>query len=113
MKKVWKLLRFIGDKLLLILRALWRLFKRIIRWIHSRKRYAIPFYAFVGYVVFVILLIKLSGDSDYAKVIPNKRVNDVTKINPIQVGHEIQPQTIEEIVAAIQNSSAPISIGGG
>ncbi len=113
MKKVWKLLRFIIDKLFLILRALWRLLKRIIRWIHSRKRYAIPFYALIGYVVFVILLIKLSGDSHYAKVIPNKRVNDVTKINPIQVGREIQPQTIEEIVEAIRTSNGPISIGGG
>ncbi|MGC3947577.1 MAG: FAD-dependent oxidoreductase [Chryseolinea sp.] len=113
MKKVWKLLRFIVTKLLLVLRALWRLFVRFIRWIHSRKRYAIPFYAFAAYVVFVILLIKFSGDSGYSKVIANKRINDVTKINPIQIGHEIQPQTIEEIVAAIRTSSGPISIGGG
>lgn len=113
MKKVWKLLRFIADKLLLILRALWRLLKRFIRGIHSRKRYAIPFYALIGYVVFVMLLIKLSGDSHYSKVVPDKRVNDVTKINPIQVGREIQPQTIEEIVEAIRTSHGPISIGGG
>lgn len=113
MKKVWKLLRFVVDKLVLVLRVLWRLLKRFIRWVNSRKRYAIPFYSFVAYVVFVILLIKLSGDSEYDKVITNKRVNDVTAINPIQVGREIQPQTIEEIVEAIENSRGPISIGGG
>jgi FAD/FMN-containing dehydrogenase len=113
MKRVWKLLRFIADKLLLVLRAVWRLCKRFMRWIHSRKRYAIPFYAWLAYVVFVILLIKLSGDQEYQKTIPNKRVNDVTAINPIQVGREIQPQTVDEIIDAIRTSGGPISIGGG
>ncbi|MCD9016616.1 FAD-binding oxidoreductase [Parachryseolinea silvisoli] len=113
MKRVWKLLRFIVDKLLLVLCVLWRLLKRFIRWIHSRKRYAIPFYSLAAYTVFVVLLIKLSGDSGYKKTISNKRVNDVTAINPIHVGREIQPQTIEEIVKAIRESSGPISIGGG
>jgi FAD/FMN-containing dehydrogenase len=89
------------------------LVKRIIRWIHSRKRYAIPFYAFAAYVVLVVLLVKLSGDHSFNKTISNKRINDVTAINPIQVGREIQPRTLDEIVEAIKQSSGPISIGGG
>lgn len=113
MKKLWRLFRFILDKSILVARALITFFKSAIYRINSRKRYAIPFYSVVAYAVLVFLLIKVSGDSGYEKTIPNKRVNDVTAINPIQVGREIQPQTIEEIVEAIQHSSGPISIGGG
>jgi FAD/FMN-containing dehydrogenase len=40
-------------------------------------------------------------------------VNDVTAINPIQVGREIQPSDIEDIVTAIKTTTGPISIGGG
>src|SRR5882724_11528019 len=39
-------------------------------------------------------------------------VNDVTQINPIEVGRVITPPTTEEIVAAVQQSTGPISIGG-
>lgn len=113
MKKLLRLFRFIMNKLLLLTRLLFRFFKVCIRWIHSRKRYAIPFYTLVAYFILVFLLIKLSGDGEYAKVIPNKRINDVTALNPIQVGKEIQPQTIEEIIDAIQHSTGSISIGGG
>jgi FAD/FMN-containing dehydrogenase len=113
MKKLWRLSRFIIDKSLLVVRMLFRFCRKFIRWIHSRKRYAIPFYSLVAYAVLVFLLIKFSGDAAYDKVIPNKRVNDVTALNPIQVGKEVQPQTIEEIVEAIRESGGPISIGGG
>src|SRR5688572_29996400 len=113
MKKLRRLFRFVIGKFLVLARTLLKFLIATIRWIHSRKRYAIPFYTLVAYVFFIFLLIKLSGDPGYEKVILNKRVNDVTTINPIQVGREIQPQTIEEIVDAIRNSNGPISIGGG
>ena len=74
---------------------------------------AIPFYSVVAYVVLVVLIIKFSGDSSYDQTIPDKRVNDVTAINPIQVGRTIQPTTTEEIVEAIKTTEGPISIGGG
>jgi FAD/FMN-containing dehydrogenase len=103
-----------------LISLLWRLVLVIFRFlvnrvraINRKKRYAIPFYSFIAYVLLVFLIIKFSGDSDYDKVLPNKRVNDVTQINPIQVGHEIQPQSIEEIVNDIKTTQGPISIGGG
>lgn len=40
-------------------------------------------------------------------------VNDITQLNPIEVTRIIQPESIEDIVDAIQSSTGPISIGGG
>lgn len=40
-------------------------------------------------------------------------VNDVTRINPIKVDRIIKPHSIEEVVAAVQGHTGPISIGGG
>lgn len=113
MKKVSRALLFLLRKLGALLVVVLRLLKRGIIGINRKKRYAIPFYSFVGYVLLVILIIQCSGDSKFAGVIENKRVNDVTTINPIQVNREIQPTTIEEIVEAIKNTEGPISIGGG
>ncbi len=113
MKRLYKALKFALSKLLALLRTLFRFLVRCIRAINRKKRYAIPFYSFIAYLVLVVLIIKLSGDSAYDKVIPNKRINDVTKINPIQVNREVTPQTIEEIVEAIKSSEGSISIGGG
>ena len=87
--------------------------KKFVRFIHSRKRYYIPFYGIMSYFLLVVLLIQFSGDSDYARVIPNKRVNDVTQLNPIQVKKIIKPESVDEIVEAIKSTRGPISIGGG
>jgi FAD/FMN-containing dehydrogenase len=92
---------------------MFQFFLRCIRAINRKKRYAIPFYSFIAYVVLVIVIIKISGDSDFDRVIPDKRVNDITGINPIQVHKEIQPATVEEIVEAVKSTKGPISIGGG
>lgn len=113
MKKLYKALKFILSKLLALLRILFQFLVRCIRAINRKKRYAIPFYSFIAYIVLVALLIKFSGDSTYQKSIPNKRINDVTKINPIQVNKEIRPQSIEEIIETIKSTEGPISIGGG
>lgn len=87
--------------------------RKFIKAIHRRKRFYIPFYAFNGYLLFVIILIIISGDSNYNKVLTNKRLNDITQLNSIQLGKEIQPKTIEEIVDAIKSTTGKISIGGG
>jgi hypothetical protein len=89
------------------------LFSKVYRKINSKKRYSIPFYSFFGYVLFVIVLIKISGDSKFDKVLLNKRINDVTAINPIQVNKVIQPRSTDEIIKAIKSTTGPISIGGG
>ncbi len=81
--------------------------------IHRKKRYFIPFYAFTGYVLLVVLVIWFSGDPDFEKTLPDKRLNDITQLNPIQVAKEIRPHSINDIVEAIRSTSGPISIGGG
>jgi FAD/FMN-containing dehydrogenase len=113
MKKLYNALKFILSKLRVLAHILFRFLKRCIQAINRRKRYAIPFYSFVAYVVLVVLMINVSGDSAYVKVIPNKRVNDITALNSIQVSKEIQPQTIGEIIDAVKSTTGPISIGGG
>ncbi len=113
LKKLWQLLSFLFSKFLLLLKFIARLLKRFWRFIHSKKRYAIPFYALVLYGLFIFILVKTSGDASYDKVLTNKTINDFTQINPIQVNKIIKPKTIEEMVEAITTTSGPISIGGG
>ena len=113
MRKLLRALKYGLSKLVTFVRFLFRFLKRCIHAIHHKKRYAIPFYSFLLYILLVVLLIKLSGDPSYDKILPNKRVNDVTQINPIQVGKEIQPETIEEIIEAVKSTEGPVSIGGG
>lgn len=113
MKGLYKLLIVIQKWLRKIARWIFRLLTKSFNALNRKKRYAIPFYSIVAYFFLVILIIQFSGDSKYDRVIHNKRVNDVTSINPIQVSREIQPTTIEEIVDAIKGSQGPVSIGGG
>lgn len=104
---------FLFRKLIAYLRRIFAFLKRILRAINRRKRYAIPFYSFILYIVAIVLIIKLSGDPTFDNALPDKRVNDVTAINPIQVGRQVQPQTLEEIVEAVRSTDGQISIGGG
>src|SRR5688572_1787842 len=113
MNKIIGLLAFVFRKAVALAKIIGQFFVRCVRAINRKKRYAVPFYAFIIYVSAVIIIIKVSGDPDFEKAIPNKRVNDVTQLNPIQVGREIQPTSIDEIVEAIQTTTGPISIGGG
>jgi FAD/FMN-containing dehydrogenase len=93
--------------------AISRFLKSSFRAINRRKRYAIPFYTLLAYFLTVAILIVTSGDSDYKYALKNKRVNDVTALNPIQVNQQIRPTTEEEIIEAIRSTTGPISIGGG
>src|SRR5688572_10017505 len=113
MKKVLKWRQFFFTKMFMLILALLHFFKKSFLYIHRKKRFAIPIYTVIAYVLLVVLIIQFSGDSQFDKVISNKRVNDVTSINPIHVNKEIQPRTVEEIIDAIKHTSGPISIGGG
>jgi FAD/FMN-containing dehydrogenase len=113
MSNMGRLFRTIFDKLVWITKSILGVSRRLLRRIHGCKRYYIPFYSVVAYFLLVVLIVKLSGDPAYEKVISDKRVNDVTKINPIQVGRTLQPESIEEIVEALRQSTGPVSIGGG
>ena len=42
----------------------------------------------------------------------SRTVNDVTELNPTQVGRVIAPRRVEDIVAALKSSSGSVSIGG-
>ena len=96
-----------------IIKKLIAIAKGLIIFIHKRKIIAIPFYLFLTFILYIFLLIKFSGDPGFDNVITNKRINDVTQLNPIHVNKIINPTTTEEIINAIQSTTGPISIGGG
>lgn len=85
----------------------------IFKFIHSKKRYYLPFYSLLTYILVIIFIIKTAGDSEYKRQLENLTINDVTQINPINVNRLIIPKTTDEIRNAILNSKGPISIGGG
>lgn len=87
--------------------------KFLVAKVHQKKRYYIPCYLLLAYVLFVVVLIKISGDKEFSNSLKDKRVVDVTQLNSIQVGEIIRPETNQEIVDAIKNSKGTISIGGG
>ena len=113
MKDLTPKIRLLLSWLLKWIKQFFKFLKRVFLRISSKKRYAIPFYAILAYILFVFLLIKVSGDSSFDKVLADKRVNDVTTINPIQVNKIVKPTNSQEIIDAIQSTTGPISIGGG
>lgn len=40
-------------------------------------------------------------------------INDVTRLNPVIVSEVIRPESVEDLITIIKNSSGPISVGGG
>lgn len=74
-----------------------------------------------GFFIFIVItaiaatvVIQFSGDSNYKYQAESELiVNDVTGLNPIRVGKVIKPMQSSEIIAAITQSTGPISIGGG
>ncbi|WPR70426.1 FAD-dependent oxidoreductase [Flavobacterium sp. NG2] len=113
MKFFLKVLQLVYRYILLILKFLNSKIKKVIQYIHSKKRLAIPFYGFLLFVLYIVALIQFSGDSTYNKVLDNKQINDVTQLNPIQVNKIIKPKTDNEIIKAITTTTGSISIGGG
>ncbi|OXA89241.1 FAD-binding oxidoreductase [Flavobacterium hibernum] len=113
MKKIYRLIQILFVYFIKIIKFLYTRIKKSIRYINSKKRLAIPFYSFLAFVIYIFLLIQFSGDPAFDKTLENKTLNDVTKLNPIQVNKIIEPKTVNEIVSAIKNTTGPISIGGG
>jgi FAD/FMN-containing dehydrogenase len=69
--------------------------------------------AISAFAALVAIVIFCLGDSNFRGSIDNTLVNDVTGLNPINVGKIVQPTSLEEIVEAISSTSGPVSIGGG
>ncbi len=113
MKKISKLVHWLYRLLITAFKLTFSFLKKVIKSIHRRKALYIPFYAFIIFALYITFLIQFSGDSNYSKIIPNKRLNDVTQINSIHANHIIKPVSVEEISRAITTTSGPISIGGG
>ncbi len=113
MKKLKAVFHFVATWIIKLLVLILRAIRKSFQFIHKKKRRAIPFYLVIGYFLFIVLLITISGDPEFDTTLPDKTVNDVTRINPIQVGKVVQPTTIGEIVDAIRSTDGPISIGGG
>lgn len=113
MKKASKVIKQLFEYIVAILKSTLFLLKKTLLYIHSKKRLAIPFYGFMVFVLYIMLLIQISGDSNFSKTLPNKRINDVTQINPIHVNKQIRPTSIKEITSTIKSTTGPISIGGG
>jgi len=69
--------------------------------------------AFAVYAVAIVLAIWIAGDDDYQGRLHETVVNDITELNPIPMARIVTPHSVDDIAAAIQGSSGPISIGGG
>src|SRR5262245_55186873 len=54
-----------------------------------------------------------SGDPDFAYTPPVTLINDVTQMNPTYVARVVTPTSVEEVAAALRESTGPVSIGGG
>ncbi len=113
MKKLKGLLSFVFYILSWLVLVILRGLVMVFQFIHRKKRRYIPAYLVLGYFLFVVILILISGDSYYDKVLSDKRVNDVTRLNPVQVGQVVSPESLEDIVRAVQATEGPVSIGGG
>lgn len=78
-----------------------------------RKILRLSAYLFLVYMLVVAIVVVVSGDDDFDADLHDYVVSDITALNPVPVASIIAPTTTAEIVAAITDSSGPISIGGG
>ena len=63
----------------------------------------------IGVSVGVILR---SGDADFEYTPPVTLINDVTQMNPTHVARVLTPTSVEEVAAALRETTGPVSIGG-
>lgn len=113
MQKIKSAIQFLLKQILRFTKWILRLINKLFLKINSKKRYAIPFYLVVAYVLLVVLLIQFSGDSSYDKTVVNKRIENVTQLHTVQVAQVVVPKNESEIIQAIKSTSGPISVGGG
>ncbi|MDH3990924.1 MAG: hypothetical protein OEV34_17455, partial [Gammaproteobacteria bacterium] len=69
-----------------------------------RKALKALLYLFAGYVGVIALVIWVSGDDDYEGTLHDFVVNDITELNPIPMSRVFAPQSVDNIVSAIQSS---------
>lgn len=112
-KLLTNLLRFVLKIALLVVKAIAHILKKVLTFIHTKKRFALPFYGLLLFILCIVVVIKTSGDSEFNTVLDDKHINDITKLNSIIVDSILKPETVEEIAQAIKTSTGPISIGGG
>jgi len=113
MNKISYLISYLLKLIAVIFSFIFSLLKRIFLFIHKRKALSIPFYCLLFFIIYIAFLVQISGDSNFSKKLSNKRINDITQINPIHVNKIIKPKSINEIKQAIINTTGAISIGGG
>ena len=79
----------------------------------ARKTLKIVGIAFAAYIVVVALAVWIAGDGDYDSRLHETIVNDITQLNPVPMARVVTPHSVDDIAAAVQGSSGPVSIGGG
>jgi FAD/FMN-containing dehydrogenase len=67
----------------------------------------------ISLVLATTITISLCGDPDFSGQLSDKILNDITRLNPIEVESVIVPKSVADIVAAVTSSVSSISIGGG
>jgi len=65
------------------------------------------------YAVVVALAVWIAGDEDFDGRLHDTVVNDITELNPVPMARIVTPKSVDEIVMALEDSSGPVSIGGG
>src|SRR6187431_871 len=113
MKQLFNLLKLLYRYFIVAIKATFSGLRNSIRFINRKKILSIPFYSLIAFALYIVLLIQFSGDPTFNKTLDNKRINDITQLNPIQVNKIIKPKTLNEIIHAIKTTTGPISIGGG
>ncbi|MEL7448864.1 MAG: FAD-binding oxidoreductase [Pseudomonadota bacterium] len=73
----------------------------------------ITFYGLALLILAVGVVVWQSGDASFNGRLHDVVVNDITELNPVAMAAVVVPQSVEEIVDAVSNSSGPIAIGGG
>ena len=79
----------------------------------AKKTLKIVGIALAAYIVVVALAVWIAGDGDYDSRLHETIVNDITQLNPVPMAQVITPHSVDDIAAALQGSSGPVSIGGG
>jgi len=64
-------------------------------------------------VLATVVAVRLSGDDDFTYTPPPTLINDITQMNPTYVARVIAPHSVEEVAAALRETTGPVSIGGG
>src|SRR6187402_287128 len=68
---------------------------------------------FLGGVLVTVMLTSADEAAPINSQYDDLWINNVTQLNPVRVARVIAPTTTEEIIAAISQTTGPISIGGG